>query len=104
MNPDSLMQNPARSGIDPGKLQLLLSLASQAGNKKQNELLPFLMSAAAGAQGKQLSFQPSEIDSIVEVLKIGKSPQEIQQIDRACALMRQFRAAGARGGSRQSGS
>ena len=61
-------------------------------------------SAAAGAQGKQLSFQPSEIDSIVEVLKIGKSPQEIQQIDRACALMRQFRAAGARGGSRQSGS
>ena len=46
MNPDSLMQNPALSGIDPGKLQLLLSLASQAGKKKQNELLPFLMSAA----------------------------------------------------------
>ena len=102
MNPDSLMQNPALSGIDPGKLQLLLSLASQAGNKKQNELLPFLMSAA-GTQGKQLSFQPSEIDSIVEVLKFGKSPQEIQQIDRACALMRQFRAASGRGGSPQNG-
>jgi len=93
MNLESLIQNPALDGIDPVKLQLLFSLAAQAGNKKQNELLPFLMSAVTGPKEKQLSFQPSEIDSIIEVLKIGKSPQEIQQIERACTLMRQFRTA-----------
>ena len=72
MNPNSWMENPALSGIDPAKLQLLTSLAGQAQGKSQNELLPFLMSAASG----QLSFAPTEIDTIIRVLKIGKSPQE----------------------------
>ena len=48
MNPNSWMENPALSGIDPAKLQLLTSLAGQAQGKSQNELLPFLMSAASG--------------------------------------------------------
>ena len=56
MNPNSWMENPALSGIDPAKLQLLTSLAGQAQGKSQNELLPFLMSAASG----QLSFDPTE--------------------------------------------
>lgn len=85
MNPNSWMENPALSGIDPAKLQLLTSLAGQAQGKSQNEL-PFLMSAASG----QLSFDPTEIDTIIRVLKIGKSPQETQRIDRMCALMKQF--------------
>lgn len=91
MNQDNWIQNPALANIDPSKLQVLLSLAGQASGKKQNELLPFLMSAASGAQGKQLSFQPSEADQIIEVLKIGKSPQEIQQIERAYAIMKQLK-------------
>ena len=86
MNPNSWMENPALSGIDPAKLQLLTSLAGQAQGKSQNELLPFLMSAASG----QLSFDPTEIDTIIRVLKMGKSPQETQRIDRMCALMKQF--------------
>ena len=86
MNPNSWMENPALSGIDPAKLQLLTSLAGQAQGKSQNELLPFLMSSASG----QLSFDPTEIDTIIRVLKIGKSPQETQRIDRMCALMKQF--------------
>ena len=86
MNPNSWMENPALSGIDPAKLQLLTSLAGQAQGKSQNELLPFLMSAASG----QLSFDPAEIDTIIRVLKIGKSPQETQRIDRMCALMKHF--------------
>ena len=67
-------------------MQPLTSLAGQAQGKSQNELLPFLMSAASG----QLSFDPTEIDTIIRVLKIGKSPQETQRIDRMCALMKQF--------------
>ena len=86
MNPNSWMENPALSGIDPEKLKLLNYLSGQAQGKSHNELLPFLMSAASG----QLSFDPTEIDTIIRVLKIGKSPQETQRIDRMCALMKQF--------------
>lgn len=91
MSDDSWMKNPALGGIDPAKLQMLASLADQAQGKKQNELLPFLMAAASQTQKNNMSFQQSEMDAIIEVMKMGKSPQEIQQIDRLCALIRQFR-------------
>jgi Xaa-Pro aminopeptidase len=91
MSDDSWTKNPALEGIDPAKLQMLLSLAGQAQGKNQNELLSFLMAAQSKSQAENLSFQPSEIDAIIEVLKAGKSPQEIQKIDRICALMKQFR-------------
>lgn len=90
MNQDSWTSNPALSGIDPAKLQMLLSLTEQAQNKKQNEMLPFLMAAASQAQSNQMGFQPSEIDTILSVLKAGKSPQEIQKIDRICTLVKQL--------------
>lgn len=85
------INNPALGGINPAKLQMLSSLASQAKGKNQSELLPFLMAAAAQSQSKQLSFNNDEIDAVISVMKIGKSPQEIQQIDRLCGLIRQFR-------------
>lgn len=90
MSNDSWTNNPALNGIDPAKLQMLLSLADQAKGKNQNEMLSFLMSASAQSQSNNMSFQPSEIDTIVNVLKVGKSPQEIQQIDRLYGMMKQF--------------
>lgn len=91
MSDDSWMKNPALGGIDPAKLQMLASLAEQAQGKKQNELLPFLMAAASQTQQNNMSFQPSEMDAIIEVMKMGKSPQEVQKIDKLCALIKQFR-------------
>jgi Xaa-Pro aminopeptidase len=90
MSDESWTQNPALAGIDPAKLQLLLSLAGQAKGKNQNELLTFLMAASTKNQAQQLSFEPSEIDAIIEVLKVGKSPQELQKIERLCTLMKQL--------------
>ncbi len=84
------MDNPALAGIDPSRLQMLSSLAAQAQNKNQNELLPFLMAAASQKNTGNMSFRPDEIETIINVMKIGKSPQEIRQIDRICSLMRQF--------------
>ncbi len=93
MSDESWMNNPALGGIDPSKLQMLSSLAEQMQGKNQNEILPFLMSAASQSQSGSMSFDSSEADAIINVLKIGKSPQEIQRIDRICALMKQFRKA-----------
>lgn len=91
MNDESWMKNPSLGNIDPAKLQMLASLAEQAQGKKQNEMLPFLMAAANQSKANHMTFDHSEIEAIINVMKIGKSPQEIQRIDKLCALIRQFR-------------
>lgn len=83
-----LKDNPALKNIDPERLQTLLSLADQAKGKSQAELLPFLM--AASGSGK-LRFSPEEMEAIIGVMKIGKSPQEIRKIDKMCALFKQLK-------------
>jgi Xaa-Pro aminopeptidase len=91
MNDTSWMQDPSLAGIDPAKLQMLSALAEQAQGKNQNELLPFLMTLAAQAQTGEMSFGQNEIDAIINVMKAGKSPQEIARIDRLCALVKQLK-------------
>lgn len=91
MSDDSWTQNPALGGIDPAKLQMLLSMAEQAKGKNPNELLPFLMAASSQSKENNMSFSSSETDAIIEVMKMGKSKEEIQKIDRICAIMKQMK-------------
>lgn len=84
----NLFDNPALKNIDPAKLQMLLSMADQAKGKSQAELLPFLM--AASGSGK-MKFSPDEMDAIIGVMKLGKSPQEVRKIDQMCAMFKQMR-------------
>lgn len=91
MNDNSWMNNPALGGIDPAKLQMLSSLAEQAQGKSHNELLPFLMAAMSQSQSNQMSFNSAETEAIINVMKIGKTPQQIQQIDRMIAMVKSFR-------------
>lgn len=91
MNDNSWMNNPALGGIDPAKLQMLSSLAEQAQGKSQNELLPFLMAAMTQSQSNHMSFNSAETDAIINVMKMGKSPQQIQQIDRMIAMVKSFK-------------
>ena len=91
MNDHSWTKNPALTTIDPAKLQMLTSLADQAKGKNQKELLSFLMSASAQTKENHMSFDQSEIDAVIRVMKEGKSPEEIQRIDRLIGLIRQFR-------------
>ena len=85
---NNIFDNPALKNIDPGKLQTLLSLADQAKGKNQAELLPFLM--ASSGSGK-MKFSPEEMEAIIGVLKIGKSPQEVRKIDQMCALFKKMK-------------
>ncbi len=85
------MNNPALGGIDPAKLQMLSSLAAQAHGKSQNELLPFLMAAMSQSQSNHMSFNSAETEAIISVMKIGKSPEQIQQIDRMIAMVKSFK-------------
>lgn len=88
---DEWMNNPQLSGIDPAKLSMLQSLASQGSSKNQNEMLPFLMAAASNSQKKGMQFSPQEMNMIIEVMKKGKSKEEVAKIDQMMNIMRMMK-------------
>ena len=82
------MDNPQLAGLDKEKLKMLQGLADQGMNKSQSDMLPFLMSAATKVMENVLKFSPDEINMIIEVLKIGKSPKEAARLDKIVSLMK----------------
>lgn len=72
------MKDSTLEGIDPAKMALLQSLIQQGSKKNQNEMLAFLMSAAANSKKNGLQFSPGEMDMITKVLKKGKSHRKLQ--------------------------
>lgn len=85
------MNDPTLAGIDPAKMALLNSLVQQGSKKNQNEMLAFLMSAAANSKRNGLQFSPGEMDMIATALKKGKSPQETAKMDRMLSMMKMLR-------------
>ena len=85
------MNNPNLAGIDPAKLAMLQSLASQGSQKSPKELLPFLMAAASSSQKNGTQFSRDEMDVIVEVLKSGKSREEAAKIDQMMQIMKMMK-------------
>ena len=89
--PQERMKDSTLEGIDPAKMALLQSLIQQGSKKNQNEMLAFLMSAAANSKKNGLQFSPGEMDMITKVLKKGKSSQEIAKMDRILSMMKMLR-------------
>lgn len=85
---DDWRGNPRLAGMDQSKLDMLQNLAQQGSTKGINDMLPFLMSAAAQGKRGGLNFNENEISTIIEVLKAGKSPEEVQKLDRIVNLMK----------------
>lgn len=86
------VNDPSLKNIDSAKLQMLLSLASQGKGKSVNEMLPFLLSASSQAKNSGKSFSREETNLILEVLKQGKSPQEIEKMERLIGLIQKMKA------------
>lgn len=85
---DDWRNNPRLAGMDQSKLDMLQNLAQQGSTKGINDMLPFLMGAAAQGKKGGLKFNANEISTIIEVIKMGKSPEEIQRLDRIVNLMK----------------
>lgn len=88
---DDWRNNPRLAGMDRSKLDMLQNLAAQGSNKEANDMLPFLMNAAAQGKKGGLNFNANEISTIIEVLKMGKSPQEAQKLDKIVNLMKMMK-------------
>lgn len=84
------MNNPNLKGMDPEKLKMLNNIANQGSQKGMNELMPFLMSAVSQnkSQPGGLDFSRQEMDTIIEVLKMGKSPEEVSRINRMMQIVK----------------
>lgn len=85
---DDWKNNPKLAGMDPQKLSMLQGLADQGLGKSPSELLPFIMGAASQGKNAGLNFSSNEISTIIEVLKMGKSPAEVAKLDRIVNLMK----------------
>lgn len=83
--------NPKLNGMDKSKLDMLQHLAEQGNGKNASDMLPFLMNAASQGRNNGLNFSSREISTIIEVLKMGKSPQEAAKLDQIVNLMKMIR-------------
>ena len=63
---DDWRNNPKLAGMDRSKLDMLQNLASQGSSKGANEMLPFLMSAAAQGKNGGLKFNADENDAVTK--------------------------------------
>ena len=88
---DDWRNNPRLAGMDRSKLDMLQNLAAQGSNKGANDMLPFLMQAATQGKKAGLNFNDKEISTIIEVLKMGKSPAEAAKLDKVVSLMRMIK-------------
>lgn len=83
--------DPSLQNMDPVKLEMLQALAEQGKHKNLQEMLPFLMTAAASGQKQGLKFSPEERQLILNVLKKDKSPQETARMERIISLLGMIR-------------
>ena len=86
----SWTKDPSLAGLDLAKLAMLHSFARQGAGKSPQELLPLLMAAASQSRAKGTRFSREEMESIIQVLKAGKSPEEIARMDQIIQMMKRF--------------
>jgi len=85
------MNHPNLKSIDAAKLQMLQSFAEQGKGKSQNDMLPLLMMAMQNNQKSGMSFNSDEMSQIIEVLKMGKSKQEVQKIEQMLNIVKNMK-------------
>lgn len=78
---EEIKNNPALKDISKEKLDLLLSYVTEAEKLKQNEVMPYFLSITKKAQAQGISFNDSETEVILNILKKKMSPADIKKID-----------------------
>lgn len=74
--------HPALAGMDPKKLFLLTKISEKIEGKNEHDVLPILMAAMTSARKQNISFTSEEFELLFSILKEGKSPQQIQQMNQ----------------------
>ena len=89
---DNWINNPKLADIDKTKLEMLRSLASQGNTKGAGANSCLSCWEQPPREEKRVrTSAPVKISTIIDVLKAGKSPQEIQKLDKVVQLMKMIR-------------
>ena len=74
------------SSIPKEKLNFLQKMFFESRNLSQKELMPFLMALAGRAKKEKISFEQSEVDLILSVIRDHATPEECKKIDQTLKL------------------
>lgn len=85
---DNWMNHPGLKDMDLAKLELIRTAAKQTDGKTGNDLAPILFALITNAKKKHIQFTPDEFTIILDVLKEGKTKEEIVQIDKTVNMVR----------------
>ncbi len=85
------MNNPKLKNLDPAKLALLSSLATEGASKSQSEMLPFLLSAMQTADKKGINFEGEEKNLLLEVLMQQLSPDDKKKAETIIQMTSAFK-------------
>lgn len=81
------INDPMLQNMDPLKIELIKTAASQVDGKSSKSLPPILMSLIMSANRKGIRFSSEEMTLILGILKQGKSEQEQKQIDKTVEMV-----------------
>ena len=81
------MNHPAMKNLDPIKLELIRSAASQTAGKTGRSLAPVMMTLITNANKKGIRFTSDEVSLILEILKEGKTEEEQKQIENMIKMV-----------------
>lgn len=84
------MNNPAMQNIDPIKLELIKTAASQTQGKSGRSLAPIMMALISSANKKGIRFSPDEFSLILDALKEGKAKEEQMQIENMVKMVQGY--------------
>ena len=88
MNPeDYLLNNPVFLGMDPEKLQFILSFVQKKKPASMKDAMPFLLANMNAARKQNLKFSPAEVQLIAEILSRDLPPQEKERVTKMISLM-----------------
>ena len=84
---EAIWMNDKRiASIPKEKLDFLQKMFFESKNLSQKELMPFLMALAGRAKKEKITFEPSEVDLILSVIREHSSPEECKKIDQTLKL------------------
>lgn len=86
MNEAAWMDDARLASIPKEKLLFLQKMFFESKTLSQKELMPFLMALAGRAKKEKITFEQTEVDMILSVIRENASPEECKKIDQTLKL------------------
>ena len=87
---DDWMNNPKLKNLDPAKLAMLSSLATEVSKKSRSEMMPFLMSLMNNKGSNGIDFSGEEQNLMLDVLMQQLSPEERKKAETIIKMTSAF--------------